>query len=342
MDGPAVELEAAPLQRPAPDISIVMSAYNERHWLPACIDAALAQTHASFEFLIVDDASTDSSRALLGRYDDPRLVIICRDTRNGWLNNVNALCAQAKGRLIKLMCPDDVMRPDCLERGWRFFCAHPEVGYIFTSHVDIDERGAPLETKPLFEGPPILSGAEADRVSFLKGCLMSTSGLFVPRERWREAGGMRDLSRRNPDRWPNVEDYELMVRLQERHPVGFIDEPLVEIRRHTQQVLKNPIAKSIFVETDLKVVTMLAERLARSKVLSEAEVRDRIMSKVADYMMTAAVFLRAGHWSTARMIVAHVFRTVPVHRWGLAWTWRQLMPYLARRARRLFAAGRHP
>ena len=93
----------------APRVTVAMSMHNAAPFLRECIDSVLAQSFADFEFLIVDDGSTDSSATIAASYTDPRLCIISRP--HGFIESLNTLLSHARGEYIARMDADDIMLP---------------------------------------------------------------------------------------------------------------------------------------------------------------------------------------------------------------------------------------
>ena len=111
----------------APEVSVCMPMYNAEPYLAAAIDSMLAQTFADFEFLILDDASTDGSLTIARRYADAdgRIRVFSLE-HQGYPSLLNESLKLAKGRYVARMDADDVVRPDRLERQVTYLRAHPE------------------------------------------------------------------------------------------------------------------------------------------------------------------------------------------------------------------------
>ncbi len=325
--------------RQTPDVSIIMSAFNDDRWLVATIDAVLAQTSPNFEFLIIDDASTDTTPDIFSKYRDPRIKFIRHDVRNGWMNNINKLAQMASGRLLKLQCPDDVMGPQSLQRAMAFFADHPEVGYIISDFYLSDEAGARIGEGKRLGFAPVTPGRQADVHALNHGCFANTSCIYVPRDRWLEVGGLRDVTKYNPARLPNVEDFDLLVRLQGRYPVGYIDAQLVAVRIHTGQVQVNPTGQLLACEGGLFVLKTLAQRIGETG----PEARDRARSQLLAF--AARAFLQAGIRDIFRGQVSNGLAeirvtsdAIPLRQLLRPWLATALIPYCKARMRRLFAA----
>lgn len=127
-----------------PAISVAMSVYNGERFLAEAIESVLAQTFTDFEFLIVDDGSTDSSRKIIEAYaaKDARIRPIVRENR-GLIASLNQMLAEARAPLVARMDADDVCLPERLARQAEFLHDHPDYGVVGCWTEDIDERGAP-------------------------------------------------------------------------------------------------------------------------------------------------------------------------------------------------------
>ena len=91
-----------------PVISVCMSMYNASKYLRECIDSVLAQTFKNFEFLIVDDGSTDNSVEIVKSYNDSRIRLLCN--KHDYIESLNLLLKEAQGKYIARMDADDVMQ----------------------------------------------------------------------------------------------------------------------------------------------------------------------------------------------------------------------------------------
>ena len=129
-----------------PKVSVLVPYYNDERFLRAAIDSVLAQTFADFELVLVNHASTDSSRAIARACDDPRLVHVDMPVNHGAGGGlvVEAFMAVARGEYVKFFCADDTMEPTGLERLVAHLDAHPEQGMAFGNLTYVDADGRPL------------------------------------------------------------------------------------------------------------------------------------------------------------------------------------------------------
>lgn len=109
-------------------ISVVMPTYNtDVSILKEAVDSILNQTFKDFEFIIIDDGSTNSSIEYLNSLQDQRVKIIRNDTNIGITKSLNIGLRAAKGKYIARMDSDDIAFPDRFEKQYAFMESHPDV-----------------------------------------------------------------------------------------------------------------------------------------------------------------------------------------------------------------------
>ena len=102
-------------------ISVVMSNYNtEESYLRASIESILNQTYENFEFIIVDDCSTDNSIDVIESYSDKRIKLIKNKENMGLTKSLNVAIKEAKGEFIARMDADDISLPQRFEKQVEF------------------------------------------------------------------------------------------------------------------------------------------------------------------------------------------------------------------------------
>ena len=126
-----------------PPISVVMPVYNALPFLDDSIDSILTQTFSEFEFVILDDASTDGSSERLRHWAarDPRIRLYQSNTQLGLSGSSNAVVAHARAPIIARMDADDVSHPDRLKRQWDIINNRADVAVVGTLCDGIDAAG---------------------------------------------------------------------------------------------------------------------------------------------------------------------------------------------------------
>ncbi len=126
-------------------ISVVMSVYNGERYLRKAIESILDQTFADFEFIVVDDGSSDGSAGMIKSYPDPRVKLVQQGNR-GLSAALNVGLRLAQGRYIARMDADDISMPNRLAVQYQFLETHPECVAVGSNVMLIDLRGNYLYT----------------------------------------------------------------------------------------------------------------------------------------------------------------------------------------------------
>ena len=98
-----------------PAISVCIPTYNGAKYIAQTIESILNQTFTDFEIIVSDDGSSDKTLEIVSSFNDPRIVRIDRLSKVGAEANWNNAVATASASLVKLVCQDDILYPQCLE-----------------------------------------------------------------------------------------------------------------------------------------------------------------------------------------------------------------------------------
>jgi glycosyltransferase involved in cell wall biosynthesis len=124
-----------------PLVSVIIPVHNAEDVIENTLDSVLNQSYQNMEVIIVDDASTDSSREKIEAYEDSRLKKIFLETNHHVCYSGNIGFENATGKYIALIGHDDCWRADKLEKQISFLEEHPSYGLTFTWVNIIDENG---------------------------------------------------------------------------------------------------------------------------------------------------------------------------------------------------------
>jgi len=206
-----------------PAISVIMPVYNAQRYLKEAIESVLKQTFEDFEFLIVDDGSTDASEKIVRSFDDPRIVYVKNERNLGIAKSLYRGVELARGEYIARMDADDICMPQRLERQLKYFATYPETDLLFTEIEFVDFQGEECGEWPVDRA----CSTHEEIVSVLprQNCLAHPT-LMV----------RRSLLQKHPydSRAFASEDYNLWLRLAaEGYRFAKIPEPLLKYRIHS-------------------------------------------------------------------------------------------------------------
>lgn len=210
-----------------PTISVAMSVYNAERFLDDAIASVRAQTFADFEFLILDDGSTDRSCEIIARHagEDARVRPIFRQN-HGLVASLNQLIEEARGPFIARMDADDICLPQRFARQMAFLATHRDYGVVGCWTSDIDEFGAPYPFAG--EDHPLTHEAFLESVE-RNGPLVCHPGVIYRRDIVQSVGGYHAAFR-------HCEDLDLWLRLGSVTRIGNVPERLLIYRHYAEQV----------------------------------------------------------------------------------------------------------
>ena len=208
-----------------PKVSVVMSVYNGERYLRESVESILAQTFTDYEFIVVDDGSTDETWDILNSYTDSRLVLLRNESNMGLPASLNRGLAIARGRYVARQDADDFSFPHRLERQVAYLDAHSFVGIVGTGRVTVSESGEAISVYHMPTSDDRIRAWLLRRSPFCHGTVMARRYLLY------ETGGYRAAL-------PVTEDYDLWLRLAERCEMANLTEVLYAYRSHELAVSK--------------------------------------------------------------------------------------------------------
>jgi Glycosyl transferase family 2 len=124
-----------------PRITVLLAVHNGEPYVRDAVGSVLAQTYRDFEFVIVDDASTDGTVATIESFGDVRIRLLRNDRNLGQVPSLNRGLREARGQIVARIDADDVSRPTRLERQLAVLESDPRIGLIGSWMTLVDERG---------------------------------------------------------------------------------------------------------------------------------------------------------------------------------------------------------
>lgn len=221
-----------------PQVTVLMPVYNSTLYVKDAINSILNQSFQNFEFIIIDDASTDESLTIIKSFNDPRIQIIEKPANTGYTNSLNIGLALARGEYIARMDSDDISLPERLSKQVAFMKLHPKVGVC----------GSWIETFG-FSNRIRRYKTEHEQIKIE---LLSRSSFAHPSVILRKAM-LDQLSIKYKVESEPAEDYELWVRLSEYCELANIPEVLLRYRIHEKQVTSRFSKQQTRIDRQLKL-----------------------------------------------------------------------------------------
>jgi glycosyltransferase involved in cell wall biosynthesis len=208
-----------------PKVSVIIPTHNRAGLLRQAIASVLRQSFHDFEIIVVDDASTDETRAAIASQADVRIRYFRHDKNRGGSASRNAGIAHATGEYIAFLDDDDCWLPEKLAAQVRLLdrCP-PKVGAVYTGYVRIDiETGGNIAV--------VLAEKRGDIYAELRAQnWVGTPSTVVVRRECFDRAGLFD------EKLKFGEDYDLWIRISRDYHFEFINEPLVRYAVHRDRL----------------------------------------------------------------------------------------------------------
>jgi len=209
-----------------PLVSVIMPVFNSEAFLAASINSVLSQTYAHFEFIILNDKSTDNSKQIIEQFaaTDSRIVFVDKQQNVGPANLRNEGFSLAKGEFIALLDSDDIALPERFEKQVSYLQNHPEVGVCGTGFTFFGAQDKVIRHSEQHD---------AIKVSFLHSCNIGNPTVMLRRS------VLKDFKFDNE--YVPVEDYDLWSRLLTQTKFHNLPESLLNYRQHDCNISKTKI-----------------------------------------------------------------------------------------------------
>ncbi len=207
-----------------PHVTVLTAVRNGARYIAETIESVQKQTFADWEYIIVDDASTDETPRVVEKYqrEDARLRILTRTVSAGPYTAANDGLREARGEYVIRIDADDLATPDRIEKQLAFLAAHPEYRACVSYWQGLNESGIiPGTVTPVPESPRVFCWALLLRSASIH------SAVCYERSMMQEIGGYRDLLL--------SQDYRLWCDLTRRGWLGIMPEVLCYVRSHPKR-----------------------------------------------------------------------------------------------------------
>jgi len=209
-----------------PLVSVIMTVYNAEEYLRDAIESVLNQTFKNYEFIIVDDGSTDRSKKIIQSYGDSRIKLISHKNQGVSLS-CNKAIKIAVGKYIARHDADDISIKDRFKKQVQYLELNPNVGLLGTNYELMDISGKVFRKTNIFTAPSDLKLANVFSNQFGQGTVMIRSSVL------KQAGDYDHHYR-------ITHDYDLWARISHCSDISNLKEPLYRWRYHDNSLSSSP------------------------------------------------------------------------------------------------------
>jgi glycosyltransferase involved in cell wall biosynthesis len=217
-----------------PEVSVLLTSYNQERYVQDAIDSVLNQTYSDFELILWDDGSTDDSWEIIESYTDARIRTYKNErSKRGYpIRRAVEELKLPRGKYIAIHHSDDIWEPEKLEKQVTFLDSHPEVGAVFTWAKIIDENGQAFKDEnhfyyKIFEQPN-RNRYEWLNYFFYQGNALCHPSVLIRKECYNKGVLYRFGMAQLPD-------FDMWVRLALRSEIYVLPEKLVQFRVHASE-----------------------------------------------------------------------------------------------------------
>lgn len=283
-------------------VSVIMSHCNGEAFLTKAVESVLAQTFTDFEFIIIDDGSTDGSPAILKRLAerDARIKLTLRGNR-GLTKTLNDGLKLAKGKYLARMDSDDVCMPDRFAKQVAYLDAHPDVVALGGAYEMIDDAGRVFHRMEYADDDAALQESSLSGRPALCHPLVMMRGNAVDK-----VGGYDEA-------FPVAQDNDLWLRLGEVGKLGCLPDVILQYRQHGKSVSEAKSAKQIDGLRRGCEAACQRRRITRPFLGGDGWRSDGSRrSLVAQYTRYGWWAMKLGHHATAAVYGWKAIRALPV------------------------------
>ena len=219
-------------------VSVIMSAYNAENFIAESIRSILDQTYKNWEFIIINDCSSDNTPQVIERFsdDNPCIKLIHNKENLGLTKSLNIGLKYTEGEFIARLDADDISGPLRLEKQVNFMNTHPDTALVGSGAYLIDDSGHKVSKINVISRDSII------RKLMTRVNLFIHSSILARREVLEDAGGYREKFR-------HAQDYDLTLRLSDKYKLSNIPEYLVGWRAlKTSITMQHHILQRIYAD----------------------------------------------------------------------------------------------
>lgn len=209
----------------SPTLSVIMPSYNHAAFVAQAIQSVLDQSFADFEFIILDDASTDDSVSIIRGFSDSRIRFISLPSNIGLSAALNTAIHCANGDLVAFHSSDDFYLPHKLALQTEVFKRTPHLAAVFGDCLNVDERGETHHdpTYASFFRNRHFTRHQYLRSFFNHGNSLCATTAIVRRDVLNHIGPFDTRLRR-------MQDFDYWVRILGKYEIEVLDEQLTAHR----------------------------------------------------------------------------------------------------------------
>jgi len=222
-----------------PKVSVILPCYNGDKFIRETLESALYQTYNDIEIIVVDDGSTDDSKAIIKSFSDPCIKYFYKENEGVSVARNHGI-RFSKGKYIAFLDSDDLWLPEKIELQLKEIERQKDIYFVCSGFYLIDSRGQVLDKIKVKNSTNILKDLLLDG-----NIIGPPSSVLVKREVFKSIGDFDPFLSTSAD-------WDLWIRIAQRYPLAYIDKPLIKYRiheagmHHNIRVFENDVSKTLY------------------------------------------------------------------------------------------------
>ena len=259
-------------------VSICIPVFNGENTIRDTLLSAINQTYENIEIVVVDNCSEDNTVNIVQANMSGHIRLYQNSENRGMVGNWNKCLEYAKGEYITILCADDLLNRDCIEKKVNIMRENKDVVMVFSASEIINENGTSLMKRRVFNNNKIMEGKKISLRSYReKNLFGEPSNVLFRKSALNETGGF-DAS------MYYSADWDMWLKIANTGKVGYISEVLMKYR-----VSKNNQTSKTKLQTYIKDDSRMMSNIHNNNYMSTKKVDDCIHRGMFIFRMFARI-----------------------------------------------------
>ncbi len=259
-------------------VSICIPVFNGENTIRDTLLSAINQTYENIEIVVVDNCSEDNTVNIVQANMSGHIRLYQNSENLGMVGNWNKCLEYAKGEYITILCADDLLNRDCIEKKVNIMRENKDVVMVFSASEIINENGTSLMKRRIFNNNKIMEGKKISLRSYReKNLFGEPSNVLFRKSALNETGGF-DAS------MYYSADWDMWLKIANTGKVGYISEVLMKYR-----VSKNNQTSKTKLQTYIKDDSRMMSNIHNNNYMSTKKVDDCIHRGMFIFRMFARI-----------------------------------------------------
>lgn len=257
-----------------PLVCVCVPVYNGEKFIEGTVKAILKQTYPNIVIKVIDNCSTDNTCAVVEAIEDSRIELIKNETNVGMTGNFNKCLEYATGKYLQILCADDKVAPQCIEKKVAMIEKNPNCTLVFSASEVRDETEKVILKRNCFRKDTVISGMDMLKKAFRKYNLFGEpSNVMLKVDAIKDAGLF-------DEKMYYAVDWEYWTRFCLTGDVCYVNEPLAYFYVRSTSETGTLLKKKPEIVKDDKIFVDLCKNNEKMGITSQDILMHNINGKI--------------------------------------------------------------